>query len=205
MTLDDFCPFNIIIIISISAAVALIGLIIGLIFGLYFKYRTHIKVWLFAHQWCLSFVTEEELDKDKLYDAFVSFSHKDHDFIVDELISKLESGPTPLKLCLHYRDWLADEWIPDNIARSVENSRRMIVVLSPNFLESIWGRMEFRAAHRQALNEGRTRVILILYSDIGPTDNLDPELKAYISMNTHIQRGDPWFWDKLRYALAHQI
>ncbi|XP_067208373.1 protein toll-like [Linepithema humile] len=205
MTWDDFRPSNITVIISISAAIALIALIIGLIFGLYYKYQTHIKVWLFAHQWCLFFVTEEELDNNKLYDAFVSFSHKDHDFIVDELISKLESGPTPFKLCLHYRDWLAGEWIPDNIARSVENSRRTIVVLSPNFLKSIRGKMEFRVAHRQALNEGRTRVILILYGDIGPTDNLDPELKAYISMNTYIQWGDPWFWDKLRYALPHQI
>ncbi|XP_067205443.1 protein toll-like isoform X4 [Linepithema humile] len=203
MTWDDFCPSHVTMIISISAVIALIGLIGG-IFGLYYKYQEHIKIWLFAHQWCLWCVTEEELDKNKLYDAFVSFSHKDHDFIADELIPNLESGPTPFKLCVHYRDWLAGEWIPDNIARSVDNSRRTIVVLSPNFLKSIWGRMEFRAAHRQALSEGRARVILILYGDIGPRDDLDPELKAYISMNTYVQWGDPWFWDKLRYALPHQ-
>lgn len=203
MTITDFCPVETVIIVGISFTVALLCLFIGGLVALYYRYQQEIKVWLYARQYCLWFVTEDELDKEKTYDAFISYSHKDEEFVVNELVPKLESGPRPYKLCLHYRDWLAGEWIPTQITRSVEQSRRTIVIVSPNFLESVWGAMEFRAAHRQAMSEGRARVILILYGDIGPTDNLDAEFKAYISMNTYVKWGDPWFWDKLRYALPH--
>ena len=122
MTLNDFCrTFDTTVVISISAAIALIRLIIGISFGLYYKYQQHIKIWLFAHQWCLWCVMEEDLDKDKQYDAFVSFSHKDLDFVADELVPKLESDPTPFKLCVNYRNWLVGASIPDNIVKSVES------------------------------------------------------------------------------------
>lgn len=203
LTANELCPTMTAAIVSLSVTLAFLCLLMGGSIAIYYRYQREIKVWLYANKLCLWFVTEEELDKDKLYDAFISYSHQDEKFVVEDLVPGLENGPTKFKLCLHYRDWLVGEFIPNQIARSVEESRRTVVVLSPNFLESVWGRMEFRAAHSQALSEGRARVIIILYGDIGPTDNLDPELKAYLSMNTYVKWGDPWFWEKLRFALPH--
>jgi protein toll len=67
---------------------------------------------------------------------------------MDELVSRLEAEEG-FKLCLHFRDWTPGDWIPDQIVRSVEQSKRTVVILSKSFLESVWSRLEFKAAHAQ--------------------------------------------------------
>lgn len=158
---------------------------------------------MFAHKICLWLVTEKEVDRDKEFDAFVSYSHHDEQFIVKHLLPNLENGPHPYKLCLHYRHWRVGDLIPESIARSVGSSRRTIIVLSRNYLESRWANVEFRTAYLQALKERRARVIVILLEDLDPKQRLEPELKAYITMNTYLKWGDSSFWEKLRYAMPH--
>ncbi|XP_050428977.1 protein toll-like [Adelges cooleyi] len=201
LLVDDLCHKSTIL-MATSICIALIGLSLGLLFAIYYRYKIEIKVWLYAHhiRWPMA---EESIDSHKLYDAFISYSHKDEDFVAKQLIPGLEGGENSFKLCLHSRDWVVGDWIPAQIARSVDESRRTIIVLSSNFLESIWGRMEFRTAHSSALKERRSRVIIILYGDV-PTEALDPELKAYLSMNTYVKWGDYLFWEKLKYALPHR-
>lgn len=62
---------------------------------------------------------------------------------------------------------------------------------------------EFRAAHKNALDERRSRVIVIKLAEVDEK-KLDPELKDYLKLNTYIEWGHSRFWDNLRYALPHQ-
>lgn len=168
-----------------------------------YRYQHEVKVWLFTHNWLQWLTSEEELDKDKVYDAFVSYSHKDEDFITEHLVPKLENAPMNFRVCWHVRDFMPGEMISTQITKAVEESRRTIIVLSTNYLESVWGQMEFKTAYLQSIEDKRNRVIAIVYDDIGNVEDLDPELRAYLRTNTYVRWGDPWFWDKLRYAMPH--
>lgn len=203
--IEDLCALPPPALLLYSLAPVVMLLIASLLaFGLCYYYRHELKVYLYARGCCMFWVHEEELDRDKKYDAFVSFSHADEQFVHESLAAELEREPCGFRLCIHTRDWLLGEWIPTQIAVSVEQSRRTIIVLSRNFLSSIWGRLEFRTAHINAMREGWARVIIILLEEVNDHAELDAELKAYLSSNTYVKWGDPYFWDKLRYALPHR-
>ncbi|XP_066158868.1 protein toll-like isoform X2 [Euwallacea fornicatus] len=172
------------------------------IFALYYRYQENIRIYLFSKNMCLSWITEEELDRDKEYDVFISYCQKDEEFVKDHLLPGLESGEKSYKVCIHERDWAPGEFISRQIFKSVSQSRRTLVVLTNSFLDSHWGKMEFLTAHTEALREGRTRVIVVIYGELD-MDNVGSELKSYLSSNTYISWGEKHFWRKLRYALPH--
>ena len=87
-----------------------------------------------------------------------------------------------------------------NILASVDQSKRMLVVLSSSYAKSDWCLMEFREAHRKVLEDHMNYLIIILFDDVDITE-LDEEIKAYLRTNTYVSASDKWFWQKLFYAM----
>ena len=84
---------------------------------IFITFKKQIKVWLYYHNCCLWWVTEEKLDEDKDYDAFIVFSHFDDSFVTD-LILDLEMPPNSFKCCVHLRDWIPGEMIVTQVSMS---------------------------------------------------------------------------------------
>lgn len=191
--LQDYLP-ALVIGIGVFAAVVLIVLLIVI-------FRNEMRLWVFSRYGVRLFARHDaDADETKLFDAFVSYSSKDENFVAHVLAPELECGRLQYTLCLHYRDFPVGSYVSDTIVEAVESSHRTILVLSENFIKSEWCRFEFKSAYHQALKDRRRRLIVILLGEIAQRD-LDPDIRLYLKTNTYLQWGDKLFWEKLRYAL----
>lgn len=75
-----------------------------------------------------------------IWDAFISYSHKDAVWVSGWLLPHLEAKG--IRVCIDARDFDAGVPIVQEIERVVTNSAKTLVVLSPNYLESEWGAFE---------------------------------------------------------------
>ncbi|EDV58333.2 LOW QUALITY PROTEIN: uncharacterized protein Dere_GG25330, partial [Drosophila erecta] len=196
----DICPS--VLIYYTSLAVSL--LVIALSINVFICFRQPIMIWFYEHEICLSLAVRRELDEDKKYDAFLSFTHKDEE-LIEEFVDRLENGRHKFRLCFYLRDWLVGESIPDCINQSVKGSRRIIILMTKNFLKSTWGRLEFRLALHATSKDRCKRLIVVLYPDVENFDDLDSELRAYMVLNTYLERNNPNFWNKLMYSMPHAM
>lgn len=184
-------------------ASALTGfMLILLILALVFTFRYACRMWLYSN--CgikLSPLAGAFNDADKLYDAYICYSPKDEEFVIESLARELENGYPSYHLCLHYRDVPQFEatyaQFPDLVVEATEASRRIIVVLSKNFILTEWSQIEFRQALQRALRKNPHKLIVVTVGLV----SRDPELKSYVKTGLEITWKEKRFWERLRYAM----
>lgn len=93
------------------------------------------------------------------YDVFISYSHNDADWVKTWLLPHLEAAG--LRVCIDYRDF--EIGVPSivNMENAVKNSRKTILVMTPNWTGSEW--MDFESLLTQTGDPvGRRRRLLPL-------------------------------------------
>lgn len=191
--------------ITVTVIGVLLALLLFVTLILYYRNRNTVIAYFYFHFHFVFFClyNEDELDEDKLFDAFVSYSSNDRDVMLT-LLNELENKEPSFKLCIHERDWMPGNLISLNIVNSVQYSRRTILVLTEDFLESVWFQVEFQTAYHQMLEDKINRLIVIVKGQLPPKETLDKNLQAILSTKTYLVWGERWFWEKLRYAMPHK-
>ncbi|KAM3958443.1 toll-like receptor 7 [Aphomia sociella] len=181
-------------------------MLIMLVILVIFLFRDTIRIWLYTSCGIRLFPFNGAYDDtDKLYDAYICYSPKDDDFVIQTLAAELENGSPSYQLCLHYRD------IPQHgvaymqctlpLLEAAEASKRIIIILTRNFIETEWSRFEFRQALHEILKSRIYTLVIIEESSVLPEAECDPDLRPYLKTSSRIRWGQNKFWEKLRYAM----
>lgn len=156
LTIADLCTEQALLhsLLLVTLIVFIISITLGIVI---FIKQDIILIYIFSTSWGKYILSEDQLDKDKPYDVFISYAHQDSSFVEYQLVPGLETPVTShdvkFKCLIHSRDWVPGQSIPDQILNSVEDSRKTVIVLSKNYLSSMWSNMEFNTAHNKALKE----------------------------------------------------
>ncbi len=123
----------------------------------------------------------EDSNKNFKYDAFISYSSRDRDWVSNHLLTALEKAE--LKACIDYRDF--EIGVPSlvNIENAVERSRKTLLVLTPSWLSSKWTDFEALLIQTQDPNAQGRRILPLMV--------VKTELPKRLEMLTYIDLTDP--------------
>ena len=178
------------------------------------RYRWHIKYKLFLlyrnhHPFPDN---NEEFEMLQLqYHAYVSYNETsaDNEWVLNDLQPNMEDGPEPVKLCIKSRDFIPGYSLIESISENIHQSRKTILVLSPNFVESNWCHHEMEMAKMMLLDENLDVIILVLLHNI-PENMMTLSLRQLLCRKEYLKwpkdrAGQRLFWQSLRQELKSPI
>ncbi len=99
------------------------------------------------------------------YDVFISYSHKDQAWVDSQLMPRLEGAG--LHVAIDYRDFPLGRIAQQNMEQAVDSSRRVVLVMSPNWLQSQWSGFEVLLRQCGGSDRAAGKLVPIL---IAPTE-----------------------------------
>ncbi len=201
----------------LTATISTFGSVCGfvLIISLIVRKRWTIRYWLHAARtaWNQKRNASGDGGHDYRYDAFVAYCSQDEEerkWVHLTLTPKLEDE-YGFKLCVHHRDFMPGYDIADNIVEAIQNSNKVLVILSPTFLESDWCHFEVRMAREKLIRDRRDSLVLVIYKPLDvPGVRLPRKLIRILERKTYVEwtmnnAGQDLFWEKLSRALKENI
>lgn len=79
------------------------------------------------------------------WDVFISYSHQDQEWVHNELLPRLKEasvGDRALRVCIDTESFEVGSPLVTEIERAIQNSRKTVLVLTPEYLKSDWATFE---------------------------------------------------------------
>uniref|UniRef100_A0A8C9LJX9 Interleukin-1 receptor accessory protein n=1 Tax=Piliocolobus tephrosceles TaxID=591936 RepID=A0A8C9LJX9_9PRIM len=141
-------------------------LLVVILIVVYHVYWLEMVLFYRAH-----FGTDETILDGKEYDIYVSYARnaEEEEFVLLTLRGVLENE-FGYKLCIFDRDSLPGGIVTDETLSFIQKSRRLLVVLSPNYvLQGTQALLELKAGLENMASQGNINVILVQYKAVKET------------------------------------
>ena len=148
---------------------------------------------------CVRKSFQRHFKRVKQYDAFVCYDYNDRDqeFAEKTITLELEEKcDPPFKLCLHRRDFKAAWDIMWNIRNAIQNSNSAIIVMSQEYVNSLWCKEEFEQCYMEHLKDPAFKLFVIMLQPIGELDGTSEYMKSFFANKTYLERNDPTLFKK---------
>lgn len=132
---------------------------------------------------------------DFTFDVFISYSHRDLDWVRDWLLPRLESAG--LRVCIDFRDFEIGAPSIINMENAVRQSVKTLLVLTPNWMQSEWTSFEALLIQTQDPVGTRRRLLPLMREQCTLPDRL--------GIFTHADFTDPANWDSELSRLINSI
>ena len=142
--------------------------------------------------------TEGFLTRRRKFDAFVCYSYKgaDKNFAENTIRTNLERNHS-FRLCIHRRDFLAGWDIKWNIMNAIRNSNSAILIMSQNFLNSLWCLEEFEDCYMEHMKDPAFKLFVVMMQPRNTLRTRNEYIKSFLSRKTYLQKDDSTLFYKL--------
>ena len=174
-----------------------------------YRYRWKVKYFFYRILEIVGFKKPDEFKEDFTFDTFVVYSGKNENWVLTQLLVNLEERQNPYNLCIHDRNFLPGQVLPDTIVLAIEESRKTVLLVTKWFLRSNWCIYESRVAIAHHLKR-QTGLIVILFPGVQKLIVNNPTIRNLLDNATCLEwtenkERQAVFWLQLRQELGKPI
>ena len=138
------------------------------------------------------------LTRKKDYDAFVSYSYEGDDpQFAENIVKNQLEEECQFKLCIHRRDFLAAWDIMWNIDNATKNSNSAIIVMSQDYVDSLWCKEEFEQCYLEHMKDTAFKMFVIMMQPVNHLKNISIYMEKFFANKTYLAKGDENLFPKI--------
>jgi hypothetical protein len=145
--------------------------------------------------------------EDFQYHAFVVYCDEDRHWVHNDFVRRLENEEG-FKFCIHHRDFEVGETISGNVDHFLQNSWKVVVIISNAFTKSEWCQWEVDIIQERRRRQGRDAVLIIMLKTITSRHMTSP-LRTLLDSTSHLRYkrgvGEDLFWKAVTEGVRKPI